>query len=150
MRQQGRRPRKTLKVGRFANVPERYGHGGTLQCQEAPYIWVWRHLALPKSPPYLGMGTQLPSHVRLAVVSGVNHYVHCARDGPASALRLAPPTPSHGHCPCSAAAATSPGAGPRPPVLRPPVGGGGVVPLGCGLGVSPGSSLVSPRGAGVS
>ena len=34
-----------------------FGHGDTLHCQKAPYIWTWRHFALPKSPLEMGMGT---------------------------------------------------------------------------------------------
>ena len=50
---------------------------------------------------------------------GVNRYVHCARDGPASALKVAPLTPSLGHGLCLA-------------VVVPSRGGGGVS-LGCAL-----------------
>ena len=113
---------RTLCTGQKAPI---LGHEHTLHWQKGSHISALRHFALAKRPQYMGMGTHLPSLVQLAIVSGVNHYVHCARDRRASALRLAPPTPSRGHCPCSAAAATSLGAGPRPPVPRLPGGGGG-------------------------
>ena len=32
-----------------------YGHGDTLNWQKGPYIWAWRHFALAKKPPYMGM-----------------------------------------------------------------------------------------------
>ena len=35
-----------------------YGHGDTLHCQKAPYVWAWEHFALPKSALCMGMGTR--------------------------------------------------------------------------------------------
>ena len=66
------RPLKTLRVGMFPTVPERYmgmgthcsaekppmyGHPDTLHYQKAPYIWAWGHFALRKSRLCMGMGT---------------------------------------------------------------------------------------------
>ena len=34
-----------------------YGHGVTLNCQKGPHIRAWGHFALPKRPPYMGMGS---------------------------------------------------------------------------------------------
>ena len=66
------RPLKTLRVGMFPTVPERYmgmgthcsaekppmyGHPDTLHYQKAPYIWAWGHFALRKNHLCMGMGT---------------------------------------------------------------------------------------------
>ena len=49
-------PKSLLSIGigtlSTAKKLPMYGHGDTLHCQKAPYIW-----ALPKSPRYMGMGT---------------------------------------------------------------------------------------------
>ena len=37
--------------------PPIHGKGDTLHCQQAPDIWAWGHVALPKSHPHMGMGT---------------------------------------------------------------------------------------------
>ena len=54
-----KKPPMLVVVGTFctAKKPAMYGHGDTLHCQKASYVWAWGHVALPKSPLCMGMGT---------------------------------------------------------------------------------------------
>ena len=44
-----------------AEKPPMYGHGDTLHCQKAPYIWAWGQFALPKSLLNMGMEEEAQS-----------------------------------------------------------------------------------------